>query len=42
MDKADVEDAVTRLSIKGLLIKKEKKSFTSREEYYELAKEISL
>lgn len=41
MDKVDVEDAVTRLSIKGLLIKKEKKSFTSREEYYELAKEIA-
>jgi tetratricopeptide (TPR) repeat protein len=41
MDKEDVEDAVTRLSMKGLLIKKEKKSFTSREEYYELAKEIA-
>ena len=41
MDREDVEDAVARLSMKGLLIKKEKKSFTSREEYYELAKEIA-
>src|ERR671913_452636 len=37
----DVEDAITRLSMKGLLIKKEKKSLTSREEYYELANEIA-
>ena len=41
MDKEDVEDAITRLSMKGLLIKKEKKSLTSREEYYELANEIA-
>jgi tetratricopeptide (TPR) repeat protein len=41
MDREDVEEAVTRLSMKGLLIKKEKKSLTSREEYYELAKEIA-
>jgi tetratricopeptide (TPR) repeat protein len=41
MDKEDVEDAVTRLSMKGLIIKKEKKSLTSREEYYELANEIA-
>jgi tetratricopeptide (TPR) repeat protein len=41
MDKEDVEDAITRLSMKGLIIKKEKKSLTSREEYYELANEIA-
>ena len=41
MDKEDVEDAITRLSMKGLIIKKEKKSLTSREEYYELASEIA-
>ena len=41
MDKEDVEDAVTRLSMKGLIIKKEKRSLTSREEYYELANEIA-
>src|SRR5919199_3442988 len=41
MDKQDVEDAVNRLSMKGLIIKKEKKSLTSREEYFELTKEIA-
>src|SRR5919109_1125568 len=41
MDKEEIEDAITRLSMKGLLIKKEKKSLTSREEYYELTKEIA-
>ena len=41
MDKEDIEDAITRLSMKGLIIKKEKRSLTRREEYYELANEIA-
>ena len=41
MDREDVEDAIWRLTMKGLLIKKEKKTFTSKEEYYELAREIA-
>src|ERR671918_398258 len=41
MDKEDIEDAMTRLSMKGLIIKKEKRSLTRREEYYELANEIA-
>jgi tetratricopeptide (TPR) repeat protein len=45
MDKSEVEDAIMRLSLKGLVIRKEKKEihgfFTSKEEYYELVKEIA-
>ena len=41
MDKSDVEDAATRLAMKGLLIRREKKGITSKEEYYEIAKEIA-
>ena len=42
MDKADVDDALLRLSMKGLVIRKEKKNFFSKEEYFELSKEIAL
>jgi tetratricopeptide (TPR) repeat protein len=41
MDRQDVEDAVMRLTMKGLLIRKEKKTITSKEEYYEIAQEIA-
>lgn len=41
MDKQDVEDAVMTLSMKGLLIRREEKGITSKEEYYEMAKEIA-
>jgi tetratricopeptide (TPR) repeat protein len=45
MDKQDVEDAAMRLTMKGLLIRREKKGITlgyhSKEEYYEMAKEIA-
>ena len=41
MDRSDVEDAATRLAMKGLLIRREKKGITSKEEYYEIAKEIA-
>ncbi|MGI0036393.1 MAG: tetratricopeptide repeat protein, partial [Nitrososphaera sp.] len=41
MDRAEVEDALMKLAMKGLVIKHEKKSFTGKDEYYELAKEIS-
>jgi tetratricopeptide (TPR) repeat protein len=41
MDKQDVEDAAMRLTMKGLLIRREKKGITSKEEYYEIAKEIA-
>jgi tetratricopeptide (TPR) repeat protein len=41
MDKSDVEDAAMRLAMKGLLIRREKKGIRSREEYYEIAKEIA-
>ena len=41
MDRGDVEDAATRLAMKGLLIRREKKGITSKEEYYEIAKEIA-
>jgi tetratricopeptide (TPR) repeat protein len=34
MDKQDVEDAALRLTMKGLLIKREKKGITSKEIYY--------
>ena len=41
MDKAEVEDALLRLTMKGLVIKHERRSFTGKEEYFELAKEIA-
>src|ERR671918_2354331 len=41
MDRQDVEDAVMRLTMKGLLVRREKKGITSKEEYYEIAKEIA-
>lgn len=41
MDREEVEDAMTRLSMKGLTLKIEKKTLTSKEEYYELTKEIA-
>src|SRR6185437_6557608 len=34
MDTADVEDAMMRLSMKGLTVKREKRSFTSKKEFY--------
>ncbi|HXG07254.1 MAG TPA: tetratricopeptide repeat protein [Nitrososphaera sp.] len=41
MDKAEVEDALMRLGMKGLVIKHERRSLTGKEEYYELPKEIA-
>jgi len=41
MDKADVDDALLRLSMKGLVLRKEKKNFFNKEEYFELSKEIA-
>lgn len=45
MDRVEVEDALSRLSMKGLIVRKERKEihgfFTSKEEYYELVKEIA-
>jgi tetratricopeptide (TPR) repeat protein len=41
MDKPDVDDALLRLSMKGLVVRKEKKNFFSKEEYFELSKEIA-
>jgi len=41
MDKVEIEDALMRLTMKGLVIKHERKSFTGKEEFYELAKEIA-
>jgi tetratricopeptide (TPR) repeat protein len=41
MDRQDVEDAVMRLTMKGLLVRREKKTITSKEEYYEIAQEIA-
>jgi tetratricopeptide (TPR) repeat protein len=41
MSTEEVQDAMTRLSMKGLTLRREKKSFTSKEEYYELNKEIA-
>jgi tetratricopeptide (TPR) repeat protein len=42
MSKEDVEDALLRLDMKGLVIRKEKRSFTGKEEYYELAKGLTV
>jgi tetratricopeptide (TPR) repeat protein len=41
MDKQDVEEAALRLTMKGLLIKREKKGITSKEIYYDMAKDIA-
>jgi len=41
MDKQDVEDALFRLSMKGLVIIKEKKSYLGKEVTYELSRDIS-
>jgi tetratricopeptide (TPR) repeat protein len=41
MDSQDVEEAVMRLSMKGLVTIKQKKSITGKEEYYELSRDIS-
>ncbi|MGZ5489398.1 MAG: tetratricopeptide repeat protein [Nitrososphaeraceae archaeon] len=41
MDQVDVDDALLRLSMKGLLIRKEKKNFFNKEEYFELSREIA-
>jgi tetratricopeptide (TPR) repeat protein len=41
MDRQDVEEAAARLTMKGLLIKRVKKGITSKEEYYDMAKDIA-
>ena len=41
MDRAEVEDALMRLAMKGLVIKHERRTFTGKEEYYELPSEIA-
>jgi tetratricopeptide (TPR) repeat protein len=41
MDKIEVDDALLRLSMKGLVIRKVKKNLFNKEEYYELSKEIA-
>ncbi|HKU48979.1 MAG TPA: tetratricopeptide repeat protein, partial [Nitrososphaera sp.] len=41
MDRAEVEDALMRLAMKGLVTKHERRNFTAKEEFYELAKEIA-
>ncbi len=41
MDKTEIEDALMRLAMKGLVIKHERKSFTGKEEYFEMTKEIA-
>ena len=41
MDKVEIEDALMRLSMKGLVIPRDKKTFVGKEEYYELPKEIA-
>jgi tetratricopeptide (TPR) repeat protein len=40
MDQVDVNDALLRLSMKGLVLRKEKKTFLNKEEYFELSGEI--
>jgi hypothetical protein len=40
LDREDIQDATTRLANKGLLIKNIKKSFSGKEEQYELTKEL--
>ena len=41
MDSQDVGEAIMRLSMKGLVTIKQKKSITGKEEYYELSRDIS-
>ena len=41
MDGQDVQEAIMRLSMKGLVTIKQKKSITGKEEYYELSRDIS-
>jgi tetratricopeptide (TPR) repeat protein len=41
LDRAEVEDALMRLAMKGLVIKHERRTFTGKEEYYELPIEIA-
>jgi hypothetical protein len=41
MSKEDIADALLRLDMKGLVVRKEKRSFTGKEEYYELAKGLT-
>ncbi|MDQ3881991.1 MAG: tetratricopeptide repeat protein, partial [Thermoproteota archaeon] len=41
MDRAEVEDALMRLAMKGLVIRHERRTFTGKEEYYELPSEIA-
>jgi hypothetical protein len=41
IDKVEVEDAIMRLSMKGLLTRREKRNITGLEEYYELTKDIA-
>ncbi len=41
MDQVDVNDALLRLSMKGLVLRKEKKSFLNKEEYFELTRDIA-
>ena len=41
MDQVDVNDALLRLSMKVLVLRKEKKSFLNKEEYFELTREIA-
>ncbi len=41
MDQVDVNDALLRLSMKGLVLRKEKKTFLNKEEYFELSGEIA-
>ncbi|MGE5685783.1 MAG: tetratricopeptide repeat protein [Nitrososphaerota archaeon] len=41
MDSQDVQEAIMRLSMKGLVTIKQKKSITGKEEYYELSRDIA-
>lgn len=41
MSKTDVQEAAERLTMKGLLIKREKRTITSKDVYYELTKDIA-
>ena len=41
MDKAEIEDALMRLAMKGLVRKIERKAFSGKDVYYELTKEIA-
>ena len=41
IDKVEVEDAIMRLSMKGMLTRREKRNITGLEEYYELTKDIA-